>query len=188
MSKWRRWTRSQSLDWKWVERRCHIGSWVNNHKDYAYHASVIGQEKDGAKRIFSPSQCHLRHMVSVKKSGINLPMKLWGKSFSCWPPSNEKVVWKSLLCVGNHVSFAINSLYRPEKLLIAPSLISKSYDLDYKLLNVQDSRTLVVPGTGFNTLLLLCYLIFTIIISFVNRWGLEAWNVYRVFPKSCIIN
>ena len=71
------------------------------------------------------------------------------------------------------MSFAINSLYRPEKLLIAPSLISKSYDLDYELLNVQDSGTLVVPGTGFNILLLLCYLIFTIIISFVIDEGLR---------------
>jgi len=64
----------------------------------------------------------------------------------------------------------------------------KSYDLDYKLLTVQDSGSLVVPGTGFNTLLLLCHLIFTIIISFVIDEGLGLGTFTEFSPNPASLN
>lgn len=48
---------------------------------------------------------------------------------------------ENLSCVGNYVSFAVNSLYLPEKIINSTFFnFQKSYDLGYKLLTVQDSE------------------------------------------------
>ena len=117
---------------------------------------------DGAKRVFRPPHFHLKHMVQVKRVGFIcqhnfkanplaitlLTMRRWSEDLSCM-----QVTVLVYTCL-------------PGKLLIAPSLIlKKSSNLDYKLLPIQRFWSSTVPGTGLNTLLSLCYLIFTIIIS-----------------------